>query len=341
MPCDIQGRNLDNFSEDFIMHNPKAFLFIAVVLAMVSIARADLTLTVNGLDTTSKPLEIKGKDNLVIAIAGQSDIRAQDISVTCDAAKLEPLTKPDKYLFTFLDESNVDTVRLNVGEAVVYRLTLFYIPESDTVIVFGVDKEALVLLEPESELGPEQQVFASQGAEPEKSYFASMSGGGTSEIDSFPEPNSYPDLNSDKIVNFFDFAIFAGDWLKSGSGLAGDFDNSGAVDTNDLATFAFFWLNGPHPLDVFESFKAALAIGDVNEAVSYFAEVSAENYRQLLGQLRPYFTQMVNDMGELIFIEQNEEMVYYDLLREEDGEIYAYPVIFVNEEDGRWKIYDF
>ncbi len=44
-------------------------------------------------------------------------------------------------------------------------------------------------------------------------------------IESFPEPNSYPDFNGDKIVNFVDFATFAGNWQKSGSGLDGDFDN--------------------------------------------------------------------------------------------------------------------
>ena len=160
-------------------------------------------------------------------------------------------------------------------------------------------------------------------------------------IDSFPEPNSYPDFNGDKIVNLVDFARFAGNWKKSGSGLKGDFDNSGAVDTNDLATFAYFWLNGPHPLNVFESFKTALTAGDVNEAASYFAEVSAENYRLLLEQLRPYFTQMVNDMGEIIFIRFDTDMIVYDLLREESGRTYGYPVIFVRDEMGQWKIYDF
>lgn len=113
---------------------------------MVSIANAELSLTIRGLDTT-KPLQIKGKENLIIAIAGQSEAKAQEISVTCDKGRLELLTKPskrasDKYLFTFA-ESEVGTISLNVGKEVVYRLTLFYIPETDTVIVFGLDKEAL------------------------------------------------------------------------------------------------------------------------------------------------------------------------------------------------------
>lgn len=153
-------------------------------------------------------------------------------------------------------------------------------------------------------------------------------------IESFPEPNAYPDFNSDKIVNFVDFAIFAGNWRKSGSSINGDFDKSGAVDTNDLATFAYFWLNGPHPLNVFESFKTTLLADDVNEAVNSFAEISADNYRLFLEQLRPYFTLMVSDMGEMIFIRFDTDMVVYDLLREESGRTYGYPVIFVRDEMG-------
>jgi hypothetical protein len=51
--------------------------------------------------------------------------------------------------------------------------------------------------------------------------------------------------------------------------------------------------------------------------------------------------QMASEMGELIFMGQEEEIAYYDLLREEDGAVYAYPVLFVLEETGEWKIYDF
>ncbi len=199
----------------------KTLLITAVVLAMVSIANAELTLTVNGLDAI-EPLEIEGRDNLVIAIAGQSEAKAQDMSVTCDNGKLDALTKPNKparkptsgrYLFTFAD-------------------------------VFGIDKEALAPPQPKPELElqaqSKQQISTSQTAEPAKSYSASSSGGRTTGIDNFPEPNSYPDLDSNDIVNFVDFAIFAENRQKSGSGLDGDFDNSGTVDANDLGNFCLF-----------------------------------------------------------------------------------------------------
>jgi hypothetical protein len=152
----------------------------------------------------------------------------------------------------------------------------------------------------------------------------------------------YPNLAGySNSINFEDFAVLANNWLKTGSGLAGDFDDSEQVNFKDLKILCNYWLEGPYPEDVFELFKAALSIGDVNTALTFVAEISREQYRIFFQELEAYLSQMVSEMGELIPIEQNEEMAYYDLLREEDGEIYAYPLIFVKEEDGSWKIYDF
>jgi len=136
-------------------------------------------------------------------------------------------------------------------------------------------------------------------------------------------------------------AKFAQNWLLTGIGLAGDFDMSYLVDFNDLSVLANCWLKGTRPLDVWGQFKAALAVGDIERAVSFTAEISAEQYRTFFQELEAYLPQMATEMGELIFIKQNEEMIHYDLLREESGELYAYPVIFIKEEDGSWKIYDF
>jgi len=207
-----------------------------------------------------------------------------------------------------------------------------------------LDSDALAPPQPKSEPEPEQQVFASQGAEPEKNYFAGMSGGGTTEIDSFPEPNSYPDLNNDDIVNFVDFAIFAENWQQSESELDGDFDDNGIVDIHDLAVLAYYWLantTGPSPEEVFGSFKTALLADDLDAALECFTEISAENYEPFLEQLRSYFQQMANDMGELVLISLDNNTAVYDVLREENGDTYGYPVLFVRDEMGQWKISDF
>lgn len=158
------------------------------------------------------------------------------------------------------------------------------------------------------------------------------------------DPNWYPNLNADQSVNFKDFAIFGTNWQQSASGLAGDFDNNGTVDSYDLAVIAYYWLAstiGPSPEEVFESFKTALLADDLNAALGCFTEIAAENYDPFLEQLRPYFSQMVNDMGDLVPISSDDNTAVYDLLREEDEDTYGYPVIFVRDEMGQWKIYDF
>ena len=61
------------------------------------------------------------------------------------------------------------------------------------------------------------------------------------------EPYWSPDLaGKDNFVNFKDFAVFAENWQKSGSNLAGDFDDSGIVNIDDLAYLAYYWLQEIH-----------------------------------------------------------------------------------------------
>ena len=327
------------------MRDQKTFLFAAFILAIVSVANADLSLTINGLDATTCPLEINAKDDLIIASAGKTQADANRCSVTASGGVLK--AHSGGYLFTFEDELGIidlitnndmiiNGISIGAGDKI-YELVLFHIPEKDTVIAFGINLEALNFTLPQ--LG--QQIAASQTAEPEKSYSASMSAGRTTTIDNFPETNSYPDLNSDKIVNFVDFAIFANNWQKSGSGLDGDFDNSGAVDTNDLATFAYFWLNGPHPLNVFESFKTALSAGDVNEALTYVAEISREKYAEIFQIIEPNLPDYAAGMGEMIFDRHRFGEVKYEMLHQDGDETLSFPVFFIRDEDGNWRLFNF
>jgi len=199
-------------------------------------------------------------------------------------------------------------------------------------VVSAVDKAALAPVQ------TEQESLLSETAEPAKSYSAGIPLVRSSEPDVFPGPNSYPDFNGDKIVNFIDFARFAGNWQESASGLDGDFDNNGAVDANDLATFAYFWLNGSHPLDVFESFKTALSGGDVNEALAFVAEISRDKYAGIFGIIEARLSDYAAGMGEMIFDRQRAGEVIYEMLHQDGPGTLSFPVFFIREQDGKWRI---
>ena len=131
---------------------------------MASVANASLVLTVNGLDT-SMPIEVKADDDIIIAVAGQTDEQKESYSVTCEiGGKLTPLPEPNTlaekakegdYLFTFEDEElGLAIVNLTVGDVLDYQLILFSVPDSNTII-FGIDSDAIEIPEPEPESEPE------------------------------------------------------------------------------------------------------------------------------------------------------------------------------------------
>jgi len=51
-----------------------------------------------------------------------------------------------------------------------------------------------------------------------------------------------PNLDGFSTVNFGDFAVLAEDWQVSDSNLAGDIDENGKVDANDLEVISYYWL---------------------------------------------------------------------------------------------------
>jgi hypothetical protein len=155
------------------------------------------------------------------------------------------------------------------------------------------------------------------------------------------DPNFWPDFNNDNIINFVDFATFAVHWQESGDDLDGDFDKSGAVDANDLATFSYLWLNGPHPENIFESFKTALAIADCNEALTFVAEISRDKYADVFQIIEPHLTDYAAGMGELTFERQRNGEIIYEMLHQDDGQTLLFPVFFIREEDGNWRLFNF
>lgn len=134
------------------MRGKKTFILAAIVLTLTStsIVNGRMTLTVNGL-MTLEPIEIEPDNDVIIAVAG-TDEQKESYSVTCETGgELELLPQPntlaeeqasDRYLFTFEDRGlGLATVNLTIGDILDYQLTLFKIPDANTVI-FGIDSDA-------------------------------------------------------------------------------------------------------------------------------------------------------------------------------------------------------
>lgn len=92
------------------------------------------------------------------------------------------------------------------------------------------------------------------------------------------------------------------------------------------------------PLSVFRQFRGALLADDLDKAISCFASYKRAEYAEFYKKLRPYFQKMAEDMKGLALKSRRENIVECELLRQEGDSISAYPIIFVKDEDGNWKI---
>lgn len=149
------------------------------------------------------------------------------------------------------------------------------------------------------------------------------------------------DLDSDGIIAFEDMAILAQNWLMSGGGLTGDFDDSNLVDYNDLSVMTDCWLKGTRPEGIWEQFKSALAVQDVNTALTFISEISRDKYAAIFQLIEPHLADYVGEMGDSILESQEEGKIKYEMKHQVGSETYLFPVIFMQDEQGSWKIYNF
>jgi len=92
------------------------------------------------------------------------------------------------------------------------------------------------------------------------------------------------------------------------------------------------------PLSVFRQFRGALLADDLDKVIFCFASYKRAEYAAFYKKLMPSFRKMAEDMKGLAIKSQRESIVECELLRQEGDRIYAYPIIFVKDEDGNWKI---
>ncbi|MBN2063418.1 MAG: hypothetical protein JW745_01360 [Sedimentisphaerales bacterium] len=93
-----------------------------------------------------------------------------------------------------------------------------------------------------------------------------------------------------------------------------------------------------HPLFVWEQYKNALRADDIESAVQFINQTSQDIYREILLSLQPYFTEYITGMGQMEFEYQHETDALYEMLHDEGGVMVAFPVYFVRDINGAWKI---
>ncbi len=149
------------------------------------------------------------------------------------------------------------------------------------------------------------------------------------------------DFNLDYKINFLDYAKLANAWLTDVNNTNWDaecdLDYSEYIDLNDLRILCQRWLRTyPTPTDAFEAFKSALAAGDIDEAVTYFADFVADDYRNIFNENTDKLQNMVNNMGDLSLEYRDRDIAVYEISNIAGTKFY--PVIFIQADDGSWKI---
>ena len=87
--------------------------------------------------------------------------------------------------------------------------------------------------------------------------------------------------------------------------------------------------------------RQGLAQNDIDSAVSYFAESSKENYREMFTILSDNLTQIEQELSDIQFIGVTKNSVEYDIRITRDGDEYSFHLLFARDEDGLWKIRSF
>ena len=247
----------------------KAIVLFSILISLFfcSTANGSINLTVNGNDPTALPLELESgqsvKINLVdlktretsydltLSVTGGIFHEGKNESVHIQTSDLALI---DSISFEFQDDSNVATISLKTNQSLIcdkqiipanteiYQLILFGMPVERTV-VFGIDFQSLSYestAQKNSLQSAELQSFESTGLG-DGDFIMMSTSHSLPEPVWFDNPKQCPDFDYDNFVNYIDYSVFAENWLKTGSDLAGDFDEDGVVDVNDLTYFCQYW----------------------------------------------------------------------------------------------------
>jgi hypothetical protein len=86
---------------------------------------------------------------------------------------------------------------------------------------------------------------------------------------------------------------------------------------------------------------AALWTGNISKSITFVSEDSAEVYSQILEAIETHMQDFAGGMGPMTLISSKPGKAKYEMQHEYGGNTYIFPVIFIKDEDGNWKIHDF
>jgi hypothetical protein len=87
--------------------------------------------------------------------------------------------------------------------------------------------------------------------------------------------------------------------------------------------------------------KTALSSVQIDSAAEYFHPVTKSSYREQFEALSSVLPQIVTEMGAFRLVEHDGYGAIYDLRAIRDNIEYSFQVLFIQDENGIWKIYNY
>jgi len=87
-----------------------------------------------------------------------------------------------------------------------------------------------------------------------------------------------------------------------------------------------------------EGMKTALVSGDMDKAMEYYHEDTKQGFRDALTALGPQIVSIFTAPEQLMLIEVRDRYATYEYLSHEEVVSYSYPLVFLKDPDGIWRI---
>jgi hypothetical protein len=91
-----------------------------------------------------------------------------------------------------------------------------------------------------------------------------------------------------------------------------------------------------------EGMKTALMAGNIEEGLKYFIAGTQDRYRGVFSQMNSEkISRIFSGITEIQLKRISDDRAMCGAIRVESGGTYSYPVQFVKDQDGVWRIYGF